>query len=264
MFVKLITKWCIFFIYPVAPDNELQRSVLQIHDTFIRETYTYDVVISSITLTHDLFRCFEFINIDIVFLLKIIQVLSSFREFQQQKGIRENGFHAYPMCFKSIITEPFESLFIEDMTLKDFVVIDKDEITVEHVLLVMKTLGRFHAISLAMKDQEPEKFSEIVTGLSEIFFVRGIDSVFANQINYAQTIAFNCITDDSDTHLMKALMRLYETNQYDLLADLVDGNEAEPHSVVLHGDMWNNNIMFDKKASEVCFVDWQVTRYANT
>lgn len=71
-----------------------------------------------------------------------------------------------------------------------------------------------------MKDQEPEKFAELLNGLNEIFFVRGENSVFADQINYAQTIAFNCITDDSDTHLIKALMRLYQTNQYDLIAEL--------------------------------------------
>lgn len=50
--------------------------------------------------------------------------------------------------------------------------------------------------------------------------MRGENSVFADQINYAQTIAFNCITDENDTHLIKALMRLYQTNQYDLIAEL--------------------------------------------
>lgn len=56
--------------------------------------------------------------------------------------------------------------------------------------------------------------------LNEIFFIRGVNSVFADQINYAQTIAFNCISDESDTHLIKALMNLYQTNQYDLIAEL--------------------------------------------
>lgn len=73
---------------------------------------------------------------------------------------------------------------------------------------------------MQLKDQEPEKFAELLNGLNEIFFVRGENSVFADQINYAQTIAFNCITDESDTHLIKALMRLYQTNQYDLIAEL--------------------------------------------
>lgn len=129
-------------------------------------------------------------------------------------------FIEYPICYKSITTEPTESLFFEDMNLSEYVMIDKDELTSEHVYVVMRTLAKFHAISFALKDQEPEKFAELLNGLNEIFFVRGENSVFADQINYAQTIAFNCITDDSDTHLLKALMRLYQTNQYDLIAEL--------------------------------------------
>lgn len=49
---------------------------------------------------------------------------------------------------------------------------------------------------------------------------------------------------------------------------LVDGNEAEPHSVILHGDMWSNNTMFKydetkKQLQSVCFIDWQVMRYSS-
>lgn len=149
------------------------------------------------------------------------QVLPYFREYQQLKGIpTAQMFTEYPVCYKSIKTEPIESLFFEDMNLTEFMMIDKDQLTTEHVLIVMRTLAKFHALSFALKDQEPEKFSELLHGLNEIFFVRGENSVFADQINYAQTIAFNCITDESDTHLIKALMRLYQTNQYDLIAEL--------------------------------------------
>lgn len=182
-------------------------------------------------------------------------------------------FHEYPVCYKSITTEPIECLFLENMIESDFMMIDKSGMTPEHIMLVLRVLGKFHAISFALKDQEPEQFAEILNGLNEIFFVRGVSSTFADQINYAQTIAFNCITDDSDAHLVKALKLLYETNQYDLIAELVDGNEAEPYSVVLHGDLWSNNTMFATTHEEdetknilksVCFIDWQVTRYGST
>lgn len=117
--------------------------------------------------------------------------------------------------------------------------IDKDEITFEHILIVMKTLAKFHAVSFALKDQEPDKFAEITSNLEEVIFTRGKKNHFTDFINQAETLAVDCITEEDDIHLVKALLHLYETNQYDLIAELV---ESKPYSVVLHGDMWPNNM----------------------
>lgn len=59
-------------------------------------------------------------------------------------------FTEYPICYRTITTEPTESLFFEDMNLTEFMMIDKDELTTEHILLVMKTMAKFHAISFAV------------------------------------------------------------------------------------------------------------------
>lgn len=149
-----------------------------------------------------------------------------------------DGFHEFPQCYKTITTEFNECLFIEDLTHSNFKMIDRDEVTTEHILLVMKTVAKFHAISFCLKDQEPEKFAEIVSNLDEVVFIRGENEQFANFVNQGENFAMNC-TNDHDGHLVKALLHLYETNQYDLMVDLV---EAEPYSCILHGDMWLNNV----------------------
>lgn len=145
--------------------------------------------------------------------------------------------------------------------------IDRSKVTVEHILLVMKTLGKFHAVSFAMRDQEPEKYSEIVSQITEMFFIRGVETPFCTTVNSAAMNAINCITDDRDAHLVKTLLDIYEKNQYDLLADLLVGDEAEPYAVITHGDLWNNNTMFhydDKNTlQKVCFIDWQLVRYGS-
>lgn len=160
------------------------------------------------------------------------------------------------MCYGAITTEPIETLFFEDMSQTDYMMIDKDEVTPEHVLIVMKTLAKFHAISFALKDQEPEKFAEILNGLNEIFFVRGENAIFADQINYAQTIAFNCITDDCDTHIIKALMRLYETNQYDLIAELGKLNWIYFTFLYLYFDVMSNFTYVQLMGTKVNPIRW--------
>ena len=74
-----------------------------------------------------------------------------------------DGFHEYPQCYRTVDEEPNECLLLEDLSVHGFTIINRhtDEVTADHVRLVMKTLGKFHAISFALKDQQPDTFKEI-------------------------------------------------------------------------------------------------------
>lgn len=74
--------------------------------------------------------------------------------------------------------------------------------------------------------------------MDEVIFTRGESNNFVNFVNQGETLAVNC-TDENDINLLKALLHLYETDQYDLMTEMV---EAEQYSVVCHGDMWLNNM----------------------
>lgn len=192
-----------------------------------------------------------------------------FRQFQEERNIivDQDGFHEYSVCYKSIDTEPIECIFLEDLSKFSYSMIDKEELNVEHILLVMKALGKFHAISFAMKDQQPESFSEIVNELQEHVFGHGQNLELAEAYNTAAMNVINSINDDEDAPLLEAILRLYERDQYDLMLDCINGSEAEPHAVIIHGDMWSNNTMFQfddtNIPSKACLVDWQISRYAS-
>lgn len=144
--------------------------------------------------------------------------------------------------------------------------VKQENLTVEHILVIMRALGRFHAVSFAVRDQDPEKFWEIVKNLKEIFFVRG--GPLTSLANEAEKVAIECIDDDNDAYLLRAMLQLYEKNQYDQLVDLIHSNECEPYAVMLHGDLWTNNLMFTQDdetggALDVCLIDWQTVRYGS-
>lgn len=159
-------------------------------------------------------------------------------------------------------------LFLWDLANRSFTLVYNEEGTVENVLLVMKAIGKFHAISLAIKDQETEIFYEIVGELHEHFFRHGRNPNFNTLFNNAAMNVINSITDDKDVHLLKAISKLYEQNQFDIMVNCFDGKEAEPHPVVIHGDLWAKKTLFrcydQHFLQKACFIDWKLSRYCIT
>lgn len=189
------------------------------------------------------------------------------REFEQSKGIilEENGFIEYPKCYKTIDSEPDESVLLEDLSVRGFSIIDRhtEEITPEHVHLVMKTLAKFHAISFALKDQKPEKFNEITSNLNEIF-IRRDDPMMREYFAKQSESVYTVLTDEKDAQLLAKTKKLFEKNAMDVAADCLDSSDG---SVIAHGDVWSNNTMFrydsNGKPSEISLLDWQIARHSS-
>jgi hypothetical protein len=86
----------------------------------------------------------------------------------------------------------------------------KDPVTRRHLEIVVSEYGKFHAISVAMREQQSNKFSELTNLLGDHFkeFVEATD--FVNLFE-------------------KVLVEMLEN---------IDGLK-----VIIHGDCWNNNFM---------------------
>lgn len=109
-----------------------------------------------------------------------------------------------------------------------------EKVTVDHVKLVMQVMGKLHALSFALKDQQPEKFESIVSKLDEVFFSPN-NTGMAIYINSLPKTLFNAISDGKDAYLLKRVVQLYERNQFDMGAECVNSTLAEPYAVICHG-----------------------------
>lgn len=179
-------------------------------------------------------------------LIYFSKVLPYFREFEQSKGViaEENGFIEYPKCYQTVDTEPNESVFLEDLSQRSFKMIDKstEEVTADHVYMVMKLLGKFHAISFALKDQQPEKFEDLTSNMDELF-VRRDDKFFRMFFNKQSQTALDIVSGEEDAHLKSRLSKLFEKEALDIAADCIDESAASSGVVIGHSDTWQNNVM---------------------
>lgn len=180
----------------------------------------------------------------------------------------ENGFNEYPKCYRTGDVDLSECVLLEDLSVKGFTMIDRftQEITADHVRLVMKTLGKFHAISFALNDQQPEKFVEFSSQLNEVF-IRKDDPILREYFLKQSESVLNAVSDEKDAHLLAKVKKVFEMAPMDIAADCLDLKATGLAGVISHGDCWQNNVMFrqDKngKPIGISLLDWQISRFSS-
>lgn len=229
-------------IVKVAPSSVARREQFTARPSFLQEMYMYGTVSKFIyeKRSKQLFR----------FILNYAnfthpQVLPYFREFEKSKGVADaEGFIEYPKMYRAVDTEMHESIFLEDLNIRNFSIIDRftQETTAEHTLLMMQCLGKFHALSLSLKDQQPEKFEELASNLHELYF-RPNHKLSRDFYNSTVETMYGVVSGKEDAELLLKLKKVFEKEAADVCADCNNVDLNTPVSIIRHADAWQNNAM---------------------
>ncbi|XP_058058524.1 uncharacterized protein LOC131209464 [Anopheles bellator] len=135
----------------------------------------------------------------------------------------------------------------------------------DHARLAMVQLGRFHAISLALKQQQPELFEQYrymgdVTRESGLLGMDGFNQTM--QLAFESAMA---TLNPADGSKREKLTRLRD-GFADELRSINDTSLSEPFCVVCHGDFAGENMMFSYNGgfpSRLALLDWQLAKYGS-
>lgn len=198
-------------------------------------------------------------------------LLPALVKFQLEKGISESdGFFAFPKCYGTHSDEEkLEfAIVLEDLRPLGFRLWNKyAPIDYQHVKLVFAELGKFHAISFAMRQQNPDVFAQFSTYESNIFkIMTGFPGFEAyHRKNYDR--ALETLHDD-DQEAIRMFTHLRD-NFYSKFRASVSASGAEPFAVLCHGDCWSNNMMFQYASADslepqrAVLIDWQFSQYCS-
>ncbi|RZB38959.1 EcKinase, DUF1679, and/or APH domain containing protein [Asbolus verrucosus] len=171
------------------------------------------------------------------------------QKFERDRGISDN-LQLIPKCFNVCIEDCSEMLILENLKVLKFECFDKTSfLDHEHISLIFKTYGRFHAYSFALRDQQPEEYQQLVGRLHNVYeeCLNNESSTFQDYVRQnVQLIRQYLIPGEDDEVINK--FRKYENNGInDILLDIV--TEKCDYSAILHGDCWSNNMMFKYEVS---------------
>lgn len=190
-------------------------------------------------------------------------------EFQKENGVSEaDGFYSFPKCYATVFDEKpngDHAIVMEDLMSSNYYMWDKFKtIDYEHVKLVMEELGKFHALSFAIRDKNPEKLNEIRS--------KGINKFHKTMYGSEDAMEFYNINikkaiDALEPHETELIEKLRSNDIHEVVEQVFSNTTPEPFGVLVHGDVWNNNIMYKKGDSDVptklCFFDWQLSQFGS-
>ncbi|KAK5642413.1 hypothetical protein RI129_008580 [Pyrocoelia pectoralis] len=225
----------LYLVAKVAPHQTAYRDALQIREVYIREIFFYN------------------------------SVIPEFRKLQEERRLPQI-FNPFPKLYATTTEEFREGVLMADMKKKGFRVYNHRVNTdYPHTLMAIKELGKFHALSYALKAHKPEAFKYLLLNCEESFF-KGLHDSLVSIVTKLGNI------------VLKAYDQVEDKEHYDALRNSINGvsntlkfvfslKNHEEYAVINHGDYEVRNILYKYEDStqptvptELCMLDWQLSR----
>lgn len=168
------------------------------------------------------------------------------------------------LCPKFYYTYKPCIVILEDLTLKGYSLFERGKLLdYEHSALVVSWIGKFHAVSIALHNEEPET---VETAGENFMFTpqkqRRLEGLFMGAV---YNLAAEVKTWPECAKYSGKIKKLGDT-LWEKLNEISTDN-TNSFNVLNHGDCWAGNMMFhyddSGKADSVIFIDYQMTRYCS-
>ncbi|KAK4884189.1 hypothetical protein RN001_000460 [Aquatica leii] len=220
------------FFVKVAPVEHGIRNFFSVPQMFEREVYIYDKIIP------------EFIKI------------------QKENNINPI-FQPFVKFYGYTLTQFNEVIVMDDMNRLGYVSYDVQKyVDYEHALMYMQTIGKFHALTLAIKDQKPNLFNEYKRNTKETII--SVSSAMRKTMIDLMTEGVERLNTKGYTveyEKYKKIMKQYP----DIVLEVLCNRDAGPYIVISHGDCQLRNVLFKygdtstpNHPTNMCLLDWQV------
>lgn len=163
------------------------------------------------------------------------KLMPNFAKFQNEKNLPKDAqFQAYPKCYAAICNIEKEqfAIILEDLRPQGFKMWNKAKTApIEIIHMVMRELGKFHGLSIAMKDQRPDEFAEYKkhTNLLQTFIKSPKMQGF---LNGSYDRAINALTNENH----KEIIRSVKNNTSSYIESCLGEKTSNRFGVMLHGN----------------------------
>ncbi|ERL94497.1 hypothetical protein D910_11774 [Dendroctonus ponderosae] len=191
------------------------------------------------------------------------KVIPAFWQLQEEYGMVK--FASIPRCYLTILTDSQETLLLQDIKSVGFQLYDRKTVmNLDHIKLVLKVLGQWHALSFGLQTKHRLEFSRLTSKwkcpAEEIF----VKSHVGKWMNLAQKHLLSVLEESGESELLLKYKQKTDNHMATSIVKDILYMEKE-HVVITHGDCWNNNLMFkyentsEASPTDLCILDFQIS-----
>ncbi|KAJ9583827.1 hypothetical protein L9F63_021830 [Diploptera punctata] len=167
-----------------------------------------------------------------------------------------------PYCYKSDIPH---TLILEDLTTLGFKMANRhSRLDLQHTLIALKGLAKFHAASVALNEKDP---SILETFKTECIYIEKNRDIMQSFTHATYDALINVVSQwngyEKYIEKMKAVIPMY----FDRMKEQITPKQNSLN-VLNHGDCWVNNMMFHYSPNSgevdgIRFIDFQLSRFSS-
>ncbi|KAJ3646075.1 hypothetical protein Zmor_023686 [Zophobas morio] len=194
-------------------------------------------------------------------------VFPFFKQFQFNKGI-EKPFDSVPKCY-GVYSDQFRHVIVlENLKKLGYDLWPKAKPLTRGVIdTIIREYAKFHAISVAVEDQFPERFQKLLQDSTENTLKEFMDkSGFLNVFKNSVEEVYDLLRDDVKNETLEEWLKLKD--QVGLIFGDMTPSVGDL-KVINHGDCWMNNFLYKfedeekNHVSKFAILDWQLSKFTS-
>uniref|UniRef100_A0A6P7GGJ8 Uncharacterized protein LOC114337847 n=1 Tax=Diabrotica virgifera virgifera TaxID=50390 RepID=A0A6P7GGJ8_DIAVI len=234
------------------------------------EKTVFDVVIKSAKTNDDLRKNTPIVETYEREISMYMKVAPAIRDFQNEYAI-EQKFSNFAECYTTCLSHKMEAVLLVNLNSLGFSLHDrKVPQNFEHISFVFRTYALWHGCTLALKIRKPELFKNLTADMTDLYgkFIEMADMLPLWQ-EYFNIVIRILRKRGEDKVADKIIDKAGDIKTIMTKMTLEFDQEVEQEAVLLHGDGWNNNMMFKYKGNDfskpvdVVLIDLQLARMAS-
>lgn len=169
------------------------------------------------------------------------EVFPAFERFQLKNDVSQ-PFRKFAQCFNVCKENRREAIIFQNLKHLGYDVHDrKVPQNLHHATCIFDNYGKYHALSLAMKKQTPEVFRNLSEHMSDLLYEFVIKANMLDGMYDTFKEGLDLVKDD-DAATYRKLARFDKEALRNALSKVKKPDDGL--YAILHGDCWNNNMMF--------------------
>ncbi|XP_031355022.1 uncharacterized protein LOC116179377 [Photinus pyralis] len=197
------------------------------------------------------------------------EILREFFELQRDKNLERN-FQAFAKLYASSTEYLREALIMENVKMKGFRPLNyRISVDYPHASLVMREIGKFHALSYAMRDQKPKIFDSWKDQCHKCLFFSNVKVPALKAVPILTNAILTSYPSQQNEEERKALQEFVNILPVIYRNFSCISRDDMKYAVIIHGDLEIRNLLFKYGnphdpdcPTELCIVDWQLMHLA--